>query len=201
MKFAYTPVSKAGVEMTATTLTTDKFKSIQDIFKTVLSGVSWFKPKQDKKYESAISTVLGFDYPKIEALRRSPELHAAAAVYNDGQNIEKLILDSDGRTERASSNTNVKLTLEIDSPDDLLELDTEREIAAPVITVDIDKMELTATYTVPVRELTPVESTSRAKKSDMESFISSDPELAAAFKTHLEASQQVDDTDVNETNG
>ena len=33
MKFTYTPVSKAGLEMTVTTLTTDNFKSIDDIFK------------------------------------------------------------------------------------------------------------------------------------------------------------------------
>ena len=69
---------------------------------------------------------------------------------------------------------------------DKLELDTERKINEPIIEVDIEKMELTATYTVPVRELTVVETTSRAKKSDMESFIQSNPEMAAAFKLHLE---------------
>lgn len=183
MKFEYTPVSNLGVELKTNVLVTDTFKSIDDIFKTVISGVSWFKPLTDKKHSTAIATVIGFDYLKIEALRRSPELHAAAAAYDGGKWVSKLTLKSTGRTERASSATNVKLSVEIT---DNLEFDTEREISKPAIVANDDNTVLTVSYKIPVRELTVVETTTRAKKSDMESFIQNDPAMAAAFKLHLE---------------
>lgn len=180
LQITYTPINGSGKALDETTLETESFETIEDMFTEVIDKkLAWYKPvKKDGVQEDCVAKRVGMVYyDKIEAMRRSAAFHAAAKSYRDGKHYGKLTLDPAGR-KQVSSSLNFSAVL-----------DDDRKLKDGVNTSDIEADvtrhedgSVTFKFRVETVEKPVEEKTASVKKSVMEEYFAANPEAAAALE-------------------
>ncbi len=108
--------SDGNIDITPTTIETDRYDDVNQIFDDViLNGIPFYKQRNfDGTWPDTIAQRLGVSYSRIEAWRRSDDFHKSVDEYTDNPVVrEKLKMNSDGRKKTASGNRTINIKIEV----------------------------------------------------------------------------------------